>query len=171
MGVEKKDDGSPSHSVGSIGDDEEPMEHIEYSQSVDYEPSIADKIQSPLYCSQVAKYSPDFGFQGEGNSSKSQEEEEEEKKNQSVDYDLGEHVDCRDSVDKWCNAEIVAVSRCLLLCLEKGRRGQGALHRLALQVRRVDRGQLRQTLETVAEGHARQAQQQIGRQRPEREVA
>jgi hypothetical protein len=32
---------------------------------------------------------------------------EEEKK--SLEFEIGEHVDCLDTVKKWCNAEIVAV--------------------------------------------------------------
>ena len=54
-------------------------------------------------------------------------EEEEEKhslqitQQKIVSFQLGEHVDCLDSVNKWCNAEIVAVSRISIICSEKRR--------------------------------------------------
>jgi len=39
-----------------------------------------------------------------------QSEESKERQSIAVEFSIGEHVDCLDSVNKWCNGEIVSVS-------------------------------------------------------------
>ena len=58
----------------------------------------------------VEALSDEEGFPAENNPFPNQlggEEEEEEKKQQFDNFEVGEHIDCLDTYDKWLNAEVV----------------------------------------------------------------